>query len=175
MFGKIVRHMLRRQGTSILRSLARTAASSGDRGESSGTGGGLRGRPRGFAAALSAAAAPPSPQAGWDAFAGRPPLFTAPELLPTQSSRRRMPSLPAALYVRMLRSLPGKNTINSRFQWHTIEIHRLCTSCTPNCCQCTLQHQFHNGSRITQKLENFLHKCSNRNHKLEKTGPTGVP
>ena len=50
----------------------------------------------GFAAALSAAAAPPSPSAGWDAFAGRPPLFTAPELLPTQSSRRRVPSSQAA-------------------------------------------------------------------------------
>ena len=72
-----------------MRSLARTAASSG---ESSDTGGGLRGRLRGFAAALSAAAAPASPSAGWDAFAGRPPLFTAPELLPTQSSRRRVPS-----------------------------------------------------------------------------------
>ena len=111
--------MLRRQGTSILRSLARTAASSGDRGESSGTGGGLRGRPRGFAAALSAAAAPPSPQAGWDAFAGRPPLFTAPELLPTQSSRRRVPPSQAAKMLLMsvccLQSpfLPGNTGVHS--------------------------------------------------------------
>ena len=54
MLGKFVPHVFRRQGASTLRSLARTAASLG-------TGGGLRGRPRGLAAALSAAAAPPSP------------------------------------------------------------------------------------------------------------------
>ena len=53
------------------------AASSCRAPESSGTGGALRGRPRGLAAALSAAAGPPSPSVGWDTFAaGRPPLFT---------------------------------------------------------------------------------------------------
>ena len=58
LFGKIVRHMLRRQGASTLRSLVLTAASSGRARESSGTSGGLRGRPRGLAAALSEAATP---------------------------------------------------------------------------------------------------------------------
>ena len=44
----------------------------------------------GLAAALSGCGVPPL-SAGWDAFAGRPPLLTVPELLPTQSSRRRVP------------------------------------------------------------------------------------
>ena len=40
--------------------------------------------------------ASPSPLADWDAIVGRPPQFTAPKLLPTQSSRRRVPLSQAA-------------------------------------------------------------------------------
>ena len=59
-------------------------------------GGGPRSLPLGLAEALSAAAAPPPQSADWDAFAGRPPLLTVPEFLPTQSSRRRVPPSQAA-------------------------------------------------------------------------------
>ena len=70
---KIVLYMSWRQDAQILRSLARTARTPACSSESSGTGGGPRGLPRGLAAArLSAAAAPPPPSAGWDAFVGPP-------------------------------------------------------------------------------------------------------
>ena len=117
-FGKIVMHMLLRQDAPLLRSLARTSACSS---ESSGTGCGLRCLPRSLAAALSAAAAPPPSSAVWDAFQveWRPPLLTAPEFLPTQTSRRRVPPSQAATMLLISGccvqspSLPGRSGLHS--------------------------------------------------------------
>jgi hypothetical protein len=92
----------------MLRSLLRTAACSS---VSDATGAGLAGRPRprgGGAAAPEAASLPPSPACprSADRCLGRPPLSISSELLPTQSSRRRVPvSVPPSQPLQPARTL----------------------------------------------------------------------
>ena len=109
LFGITMVQISRRVSTRMLRSLLRTAACSS---VSDATGSGLAGRPRprgGGAPPPESASLPPSPACPRSAnrCLGRPPLSISSELLPTQSSRRRVPvSVPPLQPTMLLMSRP---------------------------------------------------------------------